>query len=286
MIPHSFDYQRAASVEDAIAQLQRHGDGAKLLAGGHSLIPAMKYRLNSPSVLIDLAGISELNSIQVSGDEILVGAMTTHRQVEHSKEAQDKCAALAETAAGIGDPQVRNRGTIGGSLAHADPAADYPALVLALNARIDVHGPDGDRSISADDYFTGMFETALDENELITRVVFPVDQKGTGTAYTKFSSPASRFAIVGVAASITVEHGVCSAARIGVTGAAPSAHRWTTAENALIGNKLNDETIAAACANTPDPDELLSDIGGNAKYRAHLVGVMTKRAIEKALERV
>ena len=282
---NSFDYQRADSVEDAIAQLRRQGDDAKFLAGGHSLLPAMKYRLNSPSALIDLSGLDELKTISVVGDEILIGAMVTHRQVELSSDVMSKCPALAETAAGIGDPLVRNKGTIGGSLAHADPAADYPAIVLALSARIDVQGSAGARSIDADDFFTGMFETTLGEGELITRVVFSADRSGSGSAYAKFPNPASRFAVVGVAASISIENGACSSARIGVTGASPMAYRASKIEAALVGSSLDSAAINAACANTPDPDDLLSDLSASAEYRAHLVGVMAKKAIAKAVAR-
>lgn len=285
MIPNSFEYKRADSVSEAIAQMQQHGDGAKVLAGGHSLIPAMKYRLNDPSVLIDLSGVAELKRIRVSEDEIHIGALVTHRQVEQSKEIGAACPALCETASGIGDPQVRNRGTIGGSLAHADPSADYPAIALALNARIDVEGPGGSRSISAADFFTGMFDTALGDNELITGVVFPADGAGTGTAYAKFPNPASRFAVVGVAASITMQGGSCSAARVAITGAAPSAFRASAMEDALVGSTLDAASIAAACAHTPDPDDLLSDLSGSAAYRAHLCGVMAQRAIEAAAAR-
>ena len=174
MTPTTFDYQRAASVKDALAQLHRHGDEAKFLAGGHSLIPAMKLRLNAPTALIDLAGLDELKGIQLKGDTLHVGAMTTHRAVESSDVVRNHCAILADVAGGIGDPQVRNKGTLGGSIAHADPAADYPALLLALNAKINVIGRNGARSIDADDFFTGMFDTALDEGELITGVSFPV----------------------------------------------------------------------------------------------------------------
>ena len=283
MTSNSFEYQRAGSLKEAISHLKQHGDEAKLLAGGHSLIPTMKLRLNAPAVLIDLAGIDGLSSIESDGDHIHIGAMTTHRQVESSNIVQDKCPALAVTAGGIGDPQVRNKGTIGGSLAHADPAADYPALVLALNARVSVDGPDGSRTIAADDFFTGMFETDLGESEIITKVSFPVQATGTGAAYAKFPNPASRFAVVGVAAHLTVDgSGTCMAARIAITGAAPSVFRASAIENALTGTSLDEASIDAACTNTPDADEMLSDLSGSAAYRVHLCGVMAGRAIRAA----
>ncbi len=282
MTPNSFEYQRAGSVEEAVAQLQSHGGEAKLLAGGHSLIPTMKLRLNAPTMLVDLGGISGLDGIEASGNQVHIGAMATHRSVEMSDIVKQHCPAVAETASGIGDPQVRNKGTIGGSLAHADPAADYPAIVLALNATITVHGPGGERSITADDFFTGMFDTALDDAEIITRVSFPAGSSSSGTAYAKFPNPASRFAVVGVAAHITMDGGRCVDARIGITGAAPCAFRATAMEDALKGTSLDGESIAAACQHKPDEDDMLSDLSGSAAYRAHLCGVMARRAIMAA----
>lgn len=281
MTPTTFDYQRAASIKDALAQLHRHGDEAKFLAGGHSLIPAMKLRLNAPTALIDLAGLIELKGIQLKGDSLHVGAMTTHRAVESSDVVRKHCAVLADVAGGIGDPQVRNKGTLGGSIAHADPAADYPALLLALNAKIDVIGRNGARSIDADDFFTGMFDTALDEGELITGVQFPVLSAHSGAAYLKFPNPASRFAVVGVAAYVETDAaGICTTARIGITGAAPMAFRATEMEQALTGQAFNESGIEAATTHTPDEDEMMSDLSGSAAYRKHLCGVMAKRALE------
>ena len=280
MTPYSFSYQRATSVEDAIAQLQQHGSEAKFIAGGHSLVPSMKLRLSAPSALIDLQDIQELKSITDAGASIQIGALCSHHEVATSELVRQKCPALAEAAAHIGDPQVRNKGTIGGSLAHADPSADYPALVLALGAQINVQGPDGARSIDADSYFTGMFETALDEAEIITSVSFPVLANNISAAYSKFPNPASRYAIVGVAACVEVDaQGVCTRARIGVTGASAQAFRATAMEHALIGNALDDATISGVSSQTPDEEEMLSDLSGSAAYRAHLCGVMAKRAL-------
>ena len=282
MITNAFDYERASSLDEAIAQLQNNGE-AKLLAGGHSLIPAMKLRLSDPAKLIDLSGIAGLNNIAEANGRINIGAMTTHRQVETSSLVQSKCSALAAAAGGIGDPQVRNKGTIGGSLAHADPSADYPALVLALDAVISTKGPGGARDISSDDFFTGMFDTALDDAEIITNVSFPVTGNGSGAAYAKFANPASLYAVVGVAAHLTVDaSGNCTGARIAITGASPMVFRATAMENALIGSSLDDASIDAACSHTPDEDDMLSDLSGSAKYRAHLCGVMAKRAIQAA----
>ncbi len=282
MTTNPFEYHRATTLDDAIAKLQSGGDEAKILAGGHSLIPTMKLRLNAPEALIDLNGIAGLRGIEDGGDQIHIGAMTTHRDVEFSKVLQSKCSVLSETAAGIGDPQVRNRGTIGGSLAHADPAADYPAVVLALNATITVQGPDGSREIAADDFFTGMFDTDLEEGEIITKISFPAIGAGASAAYAKFPNPASRFAVVGVAVHLTTDGGTCTSARVAITGAAPSVFRATEIEDALVGTSLDESSIAAACNYTPDEDDMLSDLSGSAKYRAHLCGVMAKRAVTAA----
>ena len=285
MIPYAFEYTRAGSVDEALALLADH-DNARLLAGGHSLIPAMKLRLSSPSMLIDLSGIGELSHITATDTALHVGALATHRAVETSDVVQAACNVLAEAAGGIGDPQVRNKGTLGGSLAHADPAADYPALVLTLNAAIKVVGPAGTRIIPAHDFFVGLFETALADGEMITEVVFPVLRAGTGAAYAKFANPASKFAVVGVAVWVERdEHGMCTGARVGVTGAATHAFRASNVESALSGKPLDAQTIAAAVANMVDPADLLSDLSASNEYRAHLCSVMAKRAITAAAER-
>ena len=285
MIPYAFEYTRAGSVDEALALLADH-DNAKLLAGGHSLIPAMKLRLSNPSMLIDLSGIGELTQITATDAALHVGALVTHRAVETSDAVQAACNVLAEAAGGIGDPQVRNKGTIGGSLAHADPAADYPALVLALNAAIKVVGPAGQRIIPAQDFFVSLFRTALAEGEMITEVVFPALKARTGVAYAKFPNPASKYAVVGVAAWVEVdEHGICTGARVGVTGAASHAFRASNVEFELSGKPLNEPTITAAVANMVDPSELLSDLSASDEYRAHLCSVMAKRALTTAAER-
>lgn len=280
MTTNPFEYHRATTLDDAITQLQQHGEEARILAGGHSLIPTMKLRLNAPEALIDLGALDGLKQIEDGGDQIHVGAMVTHRQIEFSALIQDKCKVLSDTAGVIGDPQVRNRGTIGGSLAHADPAADYPALLLALGATISVQGPDGKRNIAADNFFTGMFETDLGAGEIITRVSFPV-VKG-GAAYAKFPNPASRFAVVGVAAYLTISNGACTGARVAITGASPMVFRATEIEEALTGASLDADSIAAACNYRPDEEDMLNDLSGSAAYRAHLCGVMAKRAVTAA----
>jgi carbon-monoxide dehydrogenase medium subunit len=287
MFPNTFEYVRAKSVQDALNWLGKSGSKAKLLAGGHSLIPAMKLRLNSPAMLIDITGISALAKISKSGGKIHIGALATHRMVEYSEMVKSSCAVLTEVASGIGDPQVRNHGTIGGSLAHADPAADYPAIALALGAEIEVTGKTKKRVIPADKFFKGLFETALSGKEIITKVSFPVLGKGKAAAYAKFPHPASRFAVVGVAALVTADgKGKCKEARIAVTGAGPSAFRATLMEKALIGATLNDEAINAVTARIADPDDLLSDLIASAEYRAHLCAVMAKRALQMAVSRL
>lgn len=278
MTPYSFTYHKATSVEDAIAQLQKLGDEAKWVAGGHSLIPSMKLRLSAPEALIDIQGLDELKTISDGGHEIHIGALSTHRSVEMSSLVKGKCPVVAKVASGIGDPQVRNKGTIGGSLAHADPSADYPAIILALGATITVQGPGGSRSISADDFFTGMFDTALEDHELITRVSVPA--VGSGAAYAKFGNPASRYAIVGVAAYVEKDvHGTCTLARIAITGAADTVFRASAMEEALVGKPFNEASISAAAGHAPDESDMLSDLSASASYRAHLCSVMAKRAL-------
>ena len=285
MTPYAFEYTRAGSVQEALALLGGH-DNAKLLAGGHSLIPAMKLRLSSPSMLIDVSGISELAQITASETAVHVGALATHRAVETSDLVKAKCGVLAEAAAGIGDPQVRNKGTIGGSLAHADPAADYPALVLALNAAIKVAGPSGTRLIPAHDFFLDLYQTALQDGEIITEVIFPALGARAGAAYAKFANPASKYAVVGVAAWVEVdEHGMCTGARLGVTGAASHAFRASTVEFELSGKQLNAETIAASVAGMAGPREMLHDLSASGEYRAHLCSVMAQRALTTAAAR-
>ena len=215
MIPESFDYQRAGSVREALTLLKQHGENAKILAGGHSLIPTMKLRLANPGTLIDIGGISELKYINDKGDYLAIGAGTTHLMVETSSLVQQKAPALSQAAGQIGDVQVRNRGTIGGVLAHSDPQADYPGVVLALNAVIVAEGSGGERTIEAVDYFTGLWETALGENEILTEVRIPVDSANANSCYLKFPQPASRYPYVGCAVAMDKSGGNCSEVRVG-----------------------------------------------------------------------
>lgn len=266
MIPAKFDYIKASSVSEAISLLDKHGDDAKLLSGGHSLVPAMKLRLSRPEVLIDISGISGMNSISEDGNEIVIGANCTHAAICNSDLINSDLNILAQTAKCIGDIQVRNRGTIGGSLAHADPAADYPAVVLACDAKIEVEGKGGKRTIPATQFFLGIFTTAISEDEIITAIRFPKVANGN---YQKFFQSASRFAVVGVAA---VKDG--NNVKVGVTGVSGTPYRATAVENAYSGSS------DAASHAVDGIDDLMSDHFADEEYRAHLAKVMVKKALE------
>ena len=281
MQPANFDYYRASSIDEAESLCKANAD-ASFLAGGHSLIPAMKLRLSEPGSLVDIAGINDLKGISKDGDTIHIGALTTHAEVENSLVVKDGCEALAEAASMIGDPQVRNRGTIGGNVAHADPASDYPGILMALGATIITSG----RSITVDDFFTGLFETALNEGEMIKEIQVPALGNGSGAAYAKFFNPASRYAVVGVGAVVSLGDGSCTSCRIGITGAADHAYRASVAEDALTGSDLSDDAIAVAAVKATDGQDMLNDLSASAEYRTHLCGVMLKRAVSKAASRV
>jgi aerobic carbon-monoxide dehydrogenase medium subunit len=285
MFPSEFQYFAPTSVAEAINLLQQHGDDAKLLAGGHSLLPAMKLRLAQPGVLVDIGKIGELKRLTVNGG-VSLGALTTYRMIEESAELREACPILADTVAAIGDPQVRNRGTVGGSLAHADPAADLPAVVLALGATLTAQGPNGSREIKADDMFTEMLTTALEPTEILTKVAVPRLGKGEGAAYAKLPQPASRYAIVGVAAYVKLGgDGKVELARIAVTGAGPKATRQSAAEAALAGTSGDADAIAAASAKSGEDMDYLGDIHASEEYRRAMVKVYTRRALTSAIER-
>jgi carbon-monoxide dehydrogenase medium subunit len=280
VIPTAFDYQRATSLDDAIAKL---GAGGKLLAGGHSLVPLMKLRLSEPERLIDIGRLPELAGIRQQGAQIEIGAGTVHHEVATSKLLQDVCPVLAETAATIGDPQVRNRGTLGGSLAHADPTADYPATMIALDAEIVIRSARGTRTVRAADFFIDLFTVDLQPDEIITAVrVTPVK----AAAYAKLHQRASHFAIVGVAAALDVGGGTIKSARIGLTGAISHAVRLTAVEQALQGKAASAATFESAAANAgAGLDGVSSDLHASEEYRRAMVAVFTKRALEQALAR-
>lgn len=284
MFPNQFDYHRPASVDEAVALLTADPD-AKLLAGGHSLVPAMKLRLASPTALVDLSGVEGLTGIQANGN-VTIGAMTTYAALRDSQELAATFPIIPETADNVGDPAVQARGTLGGALAHSDPAADFTAVFLALNGSVDVTGSGGTRTISADDLFVDLFTTALTPDEIITSVSFPASAAGTATAYEKFRHPASGYAVVGIAVAVTTgSGGTVDSARIAVTGATSKATRATAAENALQGKALNDESIAAAAALAAEGLEINGDHFASEDYRRHLIGVFTERALKKAAAR-
>ena len=265
MIPYAFNYHRVASLKDAEALLAANAE-AKLLAGGQTLIAAMKMRLAQPSDLIDLSGLKELSFIRAEADRVVIGAGAKHYEVADSAAVRKAIPALAALAYSIGDPAVRHMGTLGGSLANNDPASDYPAAALALNATVTTNR----RSITADAFFTGMFSTALDEGEIITEVAFPIPERA---GYAKFPNPASRYAMAGVFVAKTKDH-----VRVAVTGAGPCVFRVPEMEDALARSFTPDAVADIAV----DPSDLNSDIHGSAEYRANLVTVMAKRAVTAA----
>jgi carbon-monoxide dehydrogenase medium subunit len=286
MYPAAFQYHAPATLEAALALLAEFGDRARPLAGGHSLLPMMKLRLAQPEHVIDLRKIAGLTGIRDSGPGLAIGATTTHWQVESSPLVAAKLPLLAEVAAGIADPQVRNRGTIGGSLAHADPAADYPASLLALEAEMVCASAKGRRVVKAADWFQGLMTTALAADELLVEIHVRLPPSGTGAAYLKLPHPATRFAIVGVAALVTRDgRGICIRARLGITGVGPIATRLHAVEAALAGAVLDQGTIAAAATRAAEGLELQDDRQTSAAEKAMLAGVFARRALVAALAR-
>jgi carbon-monoxide dehydrogenase medium subunit len=280
MVPAPFEYQRPKTLDEAIALLSQNED-SKILAGGHSLVPAMKLRLAQPKTVIDISRLSDLSYIRDTGDTIAIGAMTTHFDLESSSVLRQKCALLPEVARQIGDVQVRNRGTFGGSLVHADPAADWPAAALALDAEFEIAGPStGRRTVKATDFFVEMMQTAVQPNEILCEIRVPVTAKSV--AYVKFAQKASGFAIAGIAAVLDLRS---KTVRIGITGIAPKPYRATAVEEELNGKDLTAETIRAAATKVIEEAEPLNDIHASAEFRAHLAQVNCRRALELALAR-
>jgi aerobic carbon-monoxide dehydrogenase medium subunit len=285
MIPASFDYIAAKNLDEAISLLAKHKDDAKILAGGHSLLPAMKLRLIQPKVLIDLGRIKDLSYIKEEGGQLRIGAMTTHFQVESSDLIHRACPLLTETATQLGDMQVRNKGTIGGSVAHSDPAADWPAAILALDAEIVVTSAKGDRIIKATDFFVEMLTTALAPGEILREIRIPAAKGKPAQAYIKVRHPASGFAVVGVAVNLSIDGGKCQSASIGITGVSSKAYRASKVEATLKGATLDAKTLAAASAHAADGVDINSDLYASAEYRKHLATVYTRRALEAAISR-
>jgi carbon-monoxide dehydrogenase medium subunit len=279
------DYYRATSLNDAIKTLEKN-KGAKLLAGGHSLIPAMKLRVANPPMLVDIGHVKSLNGIKVGRKEVKIGALTTHATVAASEELKEACPILVEAATLIADRQVRNRGTIGGSLANADPASDYPTLITALDAMLTATGPRGEREIEARKFFKDLFTTALKRDEVLTSITVPAYGRmpGMGGAYLKHRHPASSYAVVGVAAMIGLEKGKVTRAVVVVGGATANPTHARSVESALKGMKPTEENFTAA-ADQMDIEATLGDSYASADYRAHLAKVMTKRALLLAVER-
>lgn len=284
MIPSAFAYTRATSLEDALRQLAADSD-AKLLAGGHSLLPLMRMRLATPEKLVDLAGVSELRGIAHVGDRLVIGALTTHAEVARHPLVQKLIPALTEAASQIGDLQVRNRGTVGGNLAHADPASDLPAIALAFDAEIEVATLEGRQTIAAAEYFLGPLLTALPDHAVVTRVTFAVTPAASRSVYEKYPHPASGYAVVGVAAAGSIAaDGTVSKLCIGVTGAAEVAYRATAVENALRGQRPTPEAIRAAAEHAAEDGDIASDLFASAAYRSHLCQVYTVRALNRVFD--
>ncbi len=281
MIPAAFDYQRPTALAAATALLQQHGDDAKLLAGGQSLLPMLKFRLAEPKLLIDLGRIAELSGIRQDGNQIVIGAMTTHFDVLTSPLLQRSCPLLAETAAVIGDQQVRALGTIGGSLIHADPGADMPAALIALGATARLVSASGERTVAVDDLLVDVLTTSIQPTELLVEIRVPLQVPSQGSAYEKFPSPASRFAVVGVAAVVGIENDKVTSASIGLTGGAGRAQRLAGVENALVGQITG--AVADATAHASDGWVPNEDLDASAEYRQHLARVHVRRALERAI---
>jgi carbon-monoxide dehydrogenase medium subunit len=280
MIASPFDYFRPQTIEEATALLELHGADAKVLAGGHSLVPAMKLRLAQPKTIIDISRLAGLAYIREDGGKIAIGAMTTHHDLESSALLREQCPLLPEVAGQIGDVQVRNKGTIGGSVAHADPAADWPAAILALEAELEITGPTGQRVVAASDFFVEMMQTAIQSNEILCEIRVP--KTPASVAYVKFAQKASGFAIAGVAAVVDK---AAKTVRVGITGIAPKPYRAQAVEAALRGKPLATDTIAQAARKAAEGMDPLNDIHASAEFRAHLAQVNTRRALELAAKR-
>jgi carbon-monoxide dehydrogenase medium subunit len=286
MIAHNFDYIVPASLGEAVNLLQKHAGRAKILAGGHSLIPMMKLRLAAPEFLIDIGRIPELSYIKDDAGNIRIGTLTTHYEIETSEIIKRRFPALADAAESIGDVQVRNKGTIGGSVAHADPAADYPASILAFDATIVTLGPKGERQIPASKFFVDMLTTSLDQNEIVREIQIPARSGKSGSAYLKMAQKASGFALCGVAAVVELDPaGAISNVSIGITGVGSHAFRAGETEKALKGIQPTTELLEAACARAAAGVVALDDIHASADYRLDLARVFTRRAVLAAIER-
>jgi aerobic carbon-monoxide dehydrogenase medium subunit len=282
MIPLAFDYEVAESVDHAIELLGQHGDEAKLLAGGHSLLPIMKLRLAAPTVLVDIGRLGDLNYVRDEGDHLAIGAMTRHTDMERDATLKEHCGLIAYTASLVGDPQVRHRGTIGGSVSHGDAASDLPSALLALDATFVVKGPGGERTVAAGDFFEDYLQTTLAPDEVLSEVRVP-KLSGAGWSYKKFNRRAQDWAVVGVAAVVERSNGSIGSARIGLTNMGSTPLRATAAENALSG--ADPSSVAEATSSADEGTSPSSDIAASDEYRRHLARVLSRRAVEEALSR-
>jgi carbon-monoxide dehydrogenase medium subunit len=286
MIPAAFDYIAPRTLDEAIRALAEHRGDAKILAGGHSLLPLLKLRLAHTALLIDLNRIQGLNTISPQDDKIVIGALATHYQIESSELLKKRCPLLPQTAGEIGDIQVRNRGTIGGSLIHADPSADWPAAILALGGELELRGPKGERTVGAAEFFVGAMTTVIEPNEILTEIRVPAVQRRSGSAYLKMAQQASGFAIVGVAVWLSIDaKGRCEEVGAGITGLSDKAVRARAVEERLRGNKLTSTLIEASAAQAADGIAPLEDLHADAPFRAHLARVYAARAIKQAAQR-
>ncbi len=286
MFPASFGYVAARSVEEALDLMAKHGEEGKLLAGGHSLIPAMKLRLQSPNTLIDLGTVPGLRGVKIDSNQLVIGALTVHADVAAAELVRKSVAGLAEAASVIGDVQVRNRGTIGGSVAHADPAADMPVILTALNATFIAQSATGTRAIAVDDFFTDFYTTALNANEILTEIRVPIPSSGSGTAYAKLPHPASGYVVVSAGALITRQaSGTCAAARVAIGGLGSGPLRAIATELELHGKPLTSQIIAAAAAKAAEETDPVEDSYASTEYKKHVATVFARKAIEAALER-
>ena len=282
MIPLAFDYEVAESVDHAIELLGQHGDEAKLLAGGHSLLPIMKLRLAAPTVLVDLGRLDDLNYVRDEGDHLAIGAMTRHCDMERDSTLGEHCGLIAYTASLVGDPQVRHRGTIGGSISHGDAASDLPSALLALDANFVVKGSGGERTVAAGDFFEDYLQTTLEPDEVLTEIQVP-KLGGAGWSYKKFNRRAQDWAVVGVAAVVERSNGSIGTARIGLTNMGSTPLRATSAENALSG--ADASSVAEATSSADEGTSPSSDIAASDEYRRHLARVLSRRAVEEAMDR-
>jgi aerobic carbon-monoxide dehydrogenase medium subunit len=285
MFPASFGYVAAHSVDEALRLLDKHGDAGKLLAGGHSLIPAMKLRLMSPGTLIDLGMIPGLRGIRVDERSLVIGALTLHADVASSDLVREQLPGLADAASVIGDMQVRNRGTIGGSVAHADPAADFPVVLTALNASLVVQSSTGNRTIAVDEFFTDFYTTAMAANEILTEIRVPIPPSGSGTAYAKLPHPASGYVVVSAGALITQSSGSCVSARLAIGGLGSGPIHAVATEIELKGKSLTPQVINAAAAKAAENTDPTEDSYASAEYKRHVATVYARKAIEAAVAR-